>query len=389
MPEAAGNGLVARLVPEERLQDALENARSLPALSIGSRELADLELLAVGGFSPLTGFLGHDDYRSVVHSLHLTNGDPWSIPITFAVSDEVAAGIQEGDDVCLVDGETHDPVARLTVQEIFRRDVEVEARNVYGTTEAAHPGVAAIYQQGNVLLGGPVDVFRRSVDPIFARYALTPAETRAAFASRGWKTVVGFQTRNPVHRAHEYIQKSALETVDGLLLHPLVGLTKADDVPASIRLRCYEALVEHYYPADRVVFGVMLAAMRYAGPREAVLHALIRRNFGCTHFIVGRDHAGVGNYYGIYDAQRIFERFDPARLGIQILKFENAFYCRRCGGMASLKTCPHDSAEHISLSGSEVRRRLREGEPLPPEFSRPEVAEILREAYAPVSASGE
>lgn len=389
MNRTQGTELVPRLIPEDDLQNALENARSLPVISIGAREMADLELLAVGGFSPLTGFLGHDDYGSVVHSLHLTNGDPWSIPITLAVSEEVAAVVHEGDDVCLVDAETQEPVARLSVREKFRRDPEDEAKYVYGTTETAHPGVAALYQQGNVLLGGPVDVFHRNIEPVFTRYALTPTETRAAFAGRGWKTVVGFQTRNPVHRAHEYIQKSALETVDGLLLHPLVGVTKADDVPASIRLRCYEALVEHYYPADRVVFGVMPAAMRYAGPREAVLHALIRRNYGCTHFIVGRDHAGVGNYYGIYDAQRIFEQFDPARLGIQILKFENAFYCRRCGGMASMKTCPHDSSEHVVLSGSEVRRRLRDGEPLPPEFSRPEVAKILREAYAPVSASGE
>lgn len=376
-----GGSLVARLIDQSDLQEALASASSLRQLPVNRRVLADLELIAIGAASPMAGFMGKADYESVVEEICLSNGLPWSIPVTLAVSREQAREIRDGDSVVLVDEESGEPAARLEIQERFDYDKRREARLVYGTDEEAHPGVAAVYRQGDVLLGGPVSVFRRLIDPTFARYALTPAETRSAFFERGWKKVVGFQTRNPVHRAHEYIQKTALETVDGLLLHPLVGETKGDDVPANVRLRCYEVLLENYYPKDRVVFGVMPAAMRYAGPREAIFHSIIRKNYGCTHFIVGRDHAGVGNYYGTYDAQRIFDRIDRSMLEIQILEFEHAFYCRRCAGMASTKTCPHGDEDRVILSGTKVRQLLREGADLPPEFSRPEVAAVLREAY--------
>ncbi len=376
-----GGSLVTRLVDQVTAAAMIAEGRSLSTIAVNRRVLADLELMALGAVSPLDGFLGRDDYRSVVLEMHLANGLPWSIPLTLAVSAADAESIREGESVLLVSEEDREPVAQLEVREKFHYDKTLEAVNVYGTDDANHPGVAAMYGQGEILLGGPVTVFRRLVEPEFAQYALTPAQTRAAFADRNWKTVVGFQTRNPVHRAHEHIQKTALEMVDGLLLHPLVGETKSDDVPASVRMRCYEVLLENYFPMDRVLLGVMPAAMRYAGPREAVFHALVRKNYGCSHFIVGRDHAGVGNYYGTYDAQRVFDHFDRSLLEIQILEFEHAFYCNRCVSMASTKTCPHDASFRVFLSGTKVRELLRDGADLPVEFTRPEVAAVLREAY--------
>ena len=373
-----------RLAPEAERTALLAEARRLPAIPVDARVTADLELLAVGGIAPLEGFLGHDDYQNVVQRMHLANGAAWTIPVTLPVSAEQAATVRLGGRVALyphIDGQlAGEPLAILEVGERFGYDKRVEAQQVYRTTDAVHPGVAALYAQDDTLLAGPVTVLRRQIDPLFAPYALSAAETRRAFAERGWRTIVGFQTRNPIHRAHEYIQKVALEGVDGLLVHPLVGQTKGDDIPAAVRLRCYEVLLRHYYPQDRVLLAVMPAAMRYAGPREAVFHALIRRNYGCTHFIVGRDHAGVGNYYGTYDAQQIFSNFRPEELGITPLFFENSFYCTRCQGMASAKTCPHPADDHVSLSGTKVRELLRAGGDLPPEFSRPEVAAVLREA---------
>lgn len=373
-----GGELIINQVSQEEQAYYYELAQSLPQIVVQSRQLADLEMLAVGAYSPLTGFMTRLDYQEVVQNMHLSNGLPWSIPVTLAVTEEQAASLNEGSQIALVD-EGGILQAVMTVAEKFSYDKHLEARQVYRTEDEAHPGVQALYQQGEILLGGPVKVVNLQ-EQLFAQYRLTPSQSRQLFAERGWKSVVGFQTRNPVHRAHEYIQKCALEIVDGLFLHPLVGATKGDDIPAEVRMRCYEVLLDKYYPAERAQLGVLPAAMRYAGPREAIFHALIRKNYGCTHFIVGRDHAGVGSYYGTYDAQSIFSEFDPASLGISPLFFDHTFFCRICDAMASAKTCPHSSDQHVTLSGTKVRQLLRDGQLPPPEFSRPEVARILIEA---------
>jgi sulfate adenylyltransferase len=373
-----GGELICNWADEAEQAELRALAQVLPQVTVGSRQLADLEMLAHGAYSPLRGFMTRNDYQQVVDEMHLSNGLPWSIPITLAVTSEQAATIQTGQQVALVD--TNSVLqAVLTVEEKYTYAKRHEARQVYRTEDEAHPGVQVVYQQGEVLLGGPVRVV--TLQPqVFGEYRYTPAQSRALFNERGWRRVVGFQTRNPVHRAHEYIQKCAMETVDGLYLHPLVGDTKGDDIPADVRMRCYKVLLENYYPANRVVLGVLPAAMRYAGPREAIFHAIMRKNYGCSHFIVGRDHAGVGNYYGTYDAQYIFSEFDAAALGITPMFFDHTFFCRICDSMASQKTCSHSSEHHIMLSGTKVRQMLRAGELPPREFSRPEVARVLIEA---------
>ena len=351
-----------------------DNIDSLDAVRLTSRELSDLDMLACGALSPLAGFMGKADYESVLETMRLVGGLPWALPVCLAVAEA-----PRGERVALAD-ESGRPVAVLDVEEVFAYDKEREAELCFRTTDAAHPGVARLYAQADLYLAGRVTVFQRQAPP-FPALARDPAETRGIFAGRGWKRVVGFQTRNPIHRAHEYLTKCALETVDGLLIHPLVGETKSDDVPADVRVQAYEVLVDGYYPQDRVVVSAFPAAMRYAGPREAIWHAVCRKNYGCSHFIVGRDHAGVGSYYGTYDAQLIFDEFEPHELDVEPMFFEHSFWCRACGQMASAKTCPHPVEEHVHLSGTKVRDMLSAGELPPVEFSRPEVAQILIEAY--------
>ena len=372
-----GGTLVNLLAGDAEADSHRTEAANLPKIVVSPRELADLEMLAVGALSPLTGFQAERDYHSVLDTMHLENGLPWAIPVTLSVDDETAHRLGGAEAVALTAAEGAEPLAILRITEIFKRDRSKEALSVYGTEESEHPGVAAMQAAGEFCLAGELRVIALPPHDDFQSYRLTPAQTRAAFADRGWRTVVGFQTRNPIHRAHEYIQKCALEIVDGLLVHPLVGATKGDDVPADVRMRCYEALFEGYYPKDRAMVSVFPAAMRYAGPKEAIWHAICRKNYGCTHFIVGRDHAGVGSYYGTYDAQKIFERFGSGELGIQTLNFEHSFWCNACEGMGSPKTCPHGEEERVSLSGTKVREMLRNGERPPIEFSRPEVADIL------------
>jgi sulfate adenylyltransferase len=358
----------------DRTGERPEGVESLERVTLTSRELSDLELLASGALSPLEGFMGPADYERVLAEMRLSSGVPWALPVCLAVDEAPAS-----DQVALADTAGR-PVAVLDVEDVYSYDKEHEAERAFRTTDQAHPGVARLSEQKPLYLAGRVTVFE-AAEPPFASLAKGPAETRQEFAARGWKRVVGFQTRNPIHRAHEYLTKVALETVDGLLIHPLVGDTKGDDVPADVRVRCYEALLEGYYPSDRVVLSAFPAAMRYAGPREAIWHAICRKNYGCSHFIVGRDHAGVGDYYGTYDAQLIFDDFEPHELDIEPMFFEHSFWCKVCGSMASAKTCPHGGDDHVFLSGTKVREMLAHGEVPPAEFTRAEVAEVLIDAY--------
>ncbi len=374
-----GGELIDRLATPAEKEDFLAKADSLPRVQLDERATSDLVMIAIGGFSPISGFMGQEDYISVVEKMRLASGLPWSVPVTLSVTKKIADPLAV-DSLIRLDNSDGKFIGVLQLVEKYSYDKKNEAANVYGTEEDKHPGVKVIYDQGEINLAGRVWLLERENHPQFPNYQIDPATSRAMFKKRGWETVVGFQTRNPIHRAHEYIIKCALEIVDGLFLHPLVGATKSDDIPADVRMRCYEIMMENYFPQERVILAINPSAMRYAGPREAIFHALIRKNYGCTHFIVGRDHAGVGDYYGTYDAQEIFGEFAPEELGITPLKFEHAFYCTRTEQMATAKTSPATKDERIHLSGTKVRAMLREGKTPPPQFSRPKVAEELARA---------
>jgi sulfate adenylyltransferase len=376
-----GGALRPLILEGRELMEERRRAASLQAVGMNSKETSDLVMLAMGAFSPLEGFMTRSGYLGVVDRMLLEDGILWSIPVTLAASEELAGSIREGQDVALLDDATGETMGVMEVREKYSYDRGHEAREVYRTEQEAHPGVQRLFRQGSVYLGGPLKAFSEGGYPArFPEFA-RPAETRAIFGRMGWRTVAAFQTRNPLHRSHEYLLKIAIEVSDGILLHPIVGALKADDVPAEVRMRCYQALLDGYFPKDRVVLKVYPMEMRYGGPREAVLHAIIRQNFGCSHLIVGRDHAGVGNYYGPFDAQRIFDELPIGSLAIRPLKLDNTFWCHRCIGMASPKTCPHSEKDRLSISGTELRKMLSEGRQPPAEYSRPEVLDILIEYY--------
>ncbi|MEW5994589.1 MAG: sulfate adenylyltransferase [Candidatus Hadarchaeota archaeon] len=371
--------LVNRILTGQARDKILAELKGYKTIVPSDEMIMDAELICTGGYSPLEGFLTKEDFDSVLNRMRLEDGSPWTIPIVLPVDEQTAAGLKEGEDVALLDKE-RTPIAVLHLEEKFGYNKRETAQKVFRTADEEHPGVATVYGWGNVLLGGKIDLVNRPKHP-FERYHMDPAQTRKEFSERGWRTIVGFQTRNPLHRSHEYLQKCALEVVDGLLIHPIVGWTRKEDVPADVRVRSYEIILNNYYPRNRFLLAALSTSMRYAGPREAIFHALVRKNFGCTHFIVGRDHAGVGDYYGPYDAQRIFFEFEEGELGITPMFFENAFFCVLCDAMATEKTCPHLKSTRVSLSGTKIRELLLEGKPISEKIMRPELAELLMNHY--------
>lgn len=375
-----GGFLVNRIANEEEKEEIKEKSKFMKRIVLNNREISDLYMISIGAFSPLEGFVGKKDYINILENMRLSNGIVWPIPVTLSISEEEKEEIKNEERVLLTNlkGEI---IGFIEVEEIYEYDKEREAKFVYKTTDLNHPGVKYLYESGDYLISGKIKMIKEPVHEEFKDFWFTPSQTRRIFNEKGWKQVVGFQTRNPIHRAHEFIIKTSLEIVDGVFINPLVGETKEDDIPADVRMKCYQVLIEKYFPKDRVFLGVYGAYMRYAGPREAVLHAIVRKNFGCTHFIVGRDHAGVGNYYGPFDAQKIFFEFKREEIEIYPLFFENAFYCKKCLEMRTVKTCPHSEDSRYSFSGSRIRELLSAGEIPPVEFTRPEVANILIEWY--------
>jgi len=361
-------------------------AQTLLRVPLSSKEVSDLIMLGIGAFSPLDGFMTRADYEGVLREMRLSTGILWPIPVTVAVSGKIAEKVVDGQNVALVDAQNN-VMAVMTVRDVFSYDKQKEAHHVFGTTDKQHPGVRKIYDQGQFYMGGPVEVLSEGDYPdVYSEFA-RPAEVRRLFENKGWHTVAAFQTRNPMHRSHEYLTKIALEVCDGLFIHPIVGKLKDGDIPAETRMKCYKVLLEHYYPRDRVVLKVCPLEMRYGGPREAVLHAIIRQNFGCSHMIVGRDHAGVGDYYGPFDAQAIFDTLKPGDLHLRPLKLDWTFWCYRCNGIASMKTCPHSRQERLMISGTDLRTMLSEGRKPPKEFSRPEIVEVLMRYYREIGSS--
>ena len=380
-----GGKLINRELTGKEAEEARKKAAGLKKINLASYEISDLEMIATGALSPLEGFMGSADVKSVLEKMHLASGLAWSLPVVKSITEEQKNSLKVGEVVTLHDPESGRDLALMKIEEIFPYDKASHAKHAYGTEEQAHPGVARIYSGGEWLVSGKISLFERPQYTKFLEYRRDPAVTRKIFAEKNWRRIVAFQTRNPIHRAHEYLLKCALEMADGLMVHPLVGDTKGDDIPAAVRMKCYEVLLDKYFSKNNTLLSVFPAAMRYAGPREAIFHALVRKNYGCTHFIVGRDHAGVGRpdgkpYYGSFDAQQIFSNFTPEEIGITTLFFDFTFYCKTCEEMASTKTCPHDPSHHLSLSGTKVRELLRSGQLPPPEFSRPEVAQVLIEA---------
>jgi len=375
-----GGELVNRIVDANQASQLQKEAADLPTITLSAKQACDLEMIAIGAFSPLTGFVGKADFEGVCKSMRLASGVAWPIPITLAVDESVTSTMQEGGKAALKhsDGTL---LGVISIEEIYPHDKKLEIPNVFGTEDQAHPGVKAVMEEGDWLVAGPIDVVtvtpEKEPGEQFTEHRLPPAKTRQSFKERGWKTIAAFQTRNPIHRAHEYLTKCSQEICDGLLIHPLVGETKPGDIPAEVRMDCYKTIIEHYYVPERTMLSVMPGAMRYAGPREAVLHALVRQNYGVSHFIVGRDHAGVGDYYGTYDAQEIFNQFNDGDILVEPLKFEHAAYSKKAQGMVSSKTFPKIKGDQIFLSGTKVREMLGNGERPPAEFSRPEVADIL------------
>jgi len=371
------------LLPNMERAEQGKRAEKLRKVPLDSRTVSDVFMLAMGAYTPLDGFMGHDDWRGACLDMKLKNGVFWPIPITLSVGKDLGDSIRDEEEVALVDGESGEILAVMEVHEKYAIDKKLEAEHVYRTADPKHPGVAKVLAQGEVNLAGPVSVLSEGEYPAkYPQLYIRPAESRAMFLERGWSNVAAFQTRNPMHRSHEHLVKIAVEIMDGVFIHQVLGKLKAGDIPAEVRTRAIQAMIDNYFRPGTVIQAGYPIEMRYAGPREALLHALIRQNFGCSHLIVGRDHAGVGDYYGPFDSQHIFDQLWPGALHTRPLKIDVTFYCRKCFGMATAKTCPHDPKEHISISGTKQREMLSNNEDIPPEFSRPEVVKILREYYA-------